>query len=81
MPTSSGRKTSRSRSRKPDLEQQVASLAALMRESRHVIFCTGAGISTNPPASLRDYRGPDGIWTEAQAAGLVVGEPGAKGIQ
>ena len=79
MPTSRGR-TSRLRSRKPDLEQQVASLAALMRESRHVIFCTGAGISTNPPASLRDYRGPDGIWTEAQAAGLVVGEPGAKGM-
>ena len=79
MPTSRGR-TSRLRSRKPDLEQQVASLAALMRESRHVIFCTGAGISTNPPASLRDYRGPEGIWTEAQAAGLVVGEPGAKGM-
>ena len=71
--------TTRSRSA-PDLDAQVATLAELLRTSRHVVFCTGAGISTNAPANLRDYRGPDGIWTEAQAAGLVVGEPGEKGM-
>ena len=62
-----------------DDDAQIRRLAALVRDSRHVVFCTGAGISTNAPAGLRDYRGPDGIWTEAQSAGLVVGEPGAKG--
>ena len=84
------------------VDAQVATLAALIEESRHCVFCTGAGISTNPPAGLRDCtpakpamatpnvltacrvhmptdRGPDGIWTEAKASGLVSGEPGAKG--
>lgn len=63
-----------------DVPKQVDRLAELLCTSRHVVFCTGAGISTNSPANLRDYRGPDGIWTEAQAAGLVTGEPGAKGM-
>lgn len=68
------------RAKHADVDAQVAALAELMRGSRHILFCTGAGISTNDPAGLRDYRGPDGIWTEAQASGLVVGEPGEKGM-
>jgi len=71
---------SRTRAEHTDIDASASAIAALMRESHHVVFCTGAGISTNEPAALRDYRGPDGIWTEAQAAGLVEGEPGAKGM-
>ena len=54
----------------------VRTLASLISEAKHCVFCTGAGISTNAPAALRDYRGPNGIWTEAQSKGLVDGEPG-----
>ena len=32
-----------------------------------------------PPITAGDYRGPDGIWTEAVAQGKVVGEPDAAG--
>ena len=60
-------------------EAAIAHLARLIADSKHCIFCTGAGISTNFPASLRDYRGPNGIWTEAVEKGLVQGEPGEKG--
>ena len=54
----------------------MARLVDLIKTSRHVVVCTGAGISTN--AGIRDYRGPNGIWTEAQAMGVVSGEPGDK---
>ena len=68
----------RSRRRDPaaDFEDAVARLADLVRAAKHVVVCTGAGISTN--AGIRDYRGPDGIWTEAQQQGIVSGEPGDK---
>ena len=68
----------RSRRRDPaaDFEDAVARLVDLIKTSRHVVVCTGAGISTN--AGIRDYRGPNGIWTEAQAMGVVSGEPGDK---
>ena len=59
------------------LRSQAQELARLIGSAEHCIFVTGAGISTNPPAGLRDYRGPEGIWTEAAAAGKVVGEPGS----
>ena len=60
------------RKRRPaalDLEDSIDLLASLMRGASHVVFVTGAGLSTN--AGIRDYRGPDGIWTEAAAKGLV----------
>ncbi|KAH3764723.1 silent information regulator family protein [Pelomyxa schiedti] len=48
--------------------QQVAQA---MREARHCVFFTGAGVST--AASIPDYRGPDGCWT-ARARGELFRE-------
>ncbi len=44
-----------------DLEQRIATLASWMRAARHLVVFTGAGISTE--SGIRDYRGPDGVWT------------------
>lgn len=57
-------------------DEHIRQLASLIAASQHCVFVTGAGASTN--AGLRDYRGPNGIWTEAQAAGIVQGDPGEK---
>eukprot|EP00746_Dinoflagellata_sp_MGD_P000879 gnl/MRDRNA2_/MRDRNA2_101633_c0_seq1.p1 gnl/MRDRNA2_/MRDRNA2_101633_c0~~gnl/MRDRNA2_/MRDRNA2_101633_c0_seq1.p1 ORF type:complete len:533 (+),score=90.98 gnl/MRDRNA2_/MRDRNA2_101633_c0_seq1:75-1601(+) len=48
------------------LVQKVDKLAAMVRESRHFVVFTGAGISTS--AGIPDFRGPDGKWTR-QAKG------------
>lgn len=44
-----------------DLETRIKTLAQWMFEAKHLVVCTGAGISTD--SGLPDFRGPDGIWT------------------
>jgi NAD-dependent deacetylase len=44
-----------------DLNQRIADLAQWILESRNTVVFTGAGLSTD--SGLRDFRGPDGLWT------------------
>jgi len=44
-----------------DLAERIETLARWMHESRYPVVFTGAGISTE--SGLRDFRGPDGLWT------------------
>ena len=44
-----------------DLQQRITDLAKWMLESKYLVVFTGAGISTE--SGLRDFRGPDGLWT------------------
>ncbi|MBN1177501.1 MAG: hypothetical protein JXA51_07470 [Dehalococcoidales bacterium] len=44
-----------------DLQQRIDDLAQWMLESKYLVVFTGAGISTE--SGLRDFRGPDGLWT------------------
>jgi len=44
-----------------DLSDRILKLAQLMFASRHLVVFTGAGVST--ASGLRDFRGPDGLWT------------------
>jgi NAD-dependent deacetylase len=44
-----------------DLSQRINALAQWMFESKYLVVFTGAGISTE--SGLRDFRGPDGLWT------------------
>jgi len=51
------------------LRENVVEFAKLIRESKHFVVYTGAGIST--AAKIPDYRGPNGIWTlQAQGKAL-----------
>ncbi|KAK2869546.1 hypothetical protein Q7C36_001417 [Tachysurus vachellii] len=52
-----------------DLRAKVKHLAEALRHARHVAVYTGAGIST--AASIPDYRGPNGVWTQLQKGRAV----------
>jgi NAD-dependent SIR2 family protein deacetylase len=44
-----------------DLEKRISTLAQWLWEAVYTVVFTGAGISTE--SGLRDFRGPDGLWT------------------
>ncbi|WOL17190.1 NAD-dependent protein deacetylase SRT1 [Canna indica] len=50
----------------PDiLEQKIEELALMIKESKHLVAFTGAGISTS--CGIPDFRGPKGVWTLQRA--------------
>jgi NAD-dependent deacetylase len=44
-----------------DLNERIEKLAEWMHAAKYLVVFTGAGISTE--SGLRDFRGPDGLWT------------------
>lgn len=49
------------------IEQKADTLAQLIVDSNYIVIYTGAGISTS--ASIPDYRGPNGLWTQIKKTG------------
>jgi NAD-dependent deacetylase len=48
------------------VDEPYAEIAHWLRDARHVVVLTGAGISTE--SGIRDFRGPNGVWTKNPAA-------------
>lgn len=61
-----------------DLNQRIEELARWIMTSKYLVVFTGAGISTE--SGLRDFRGPDGLWTRRDK-GLLTPEQNWTGVE